>query len=148
HAVEDARAFAEWWAHEFAVPVFLYDDADPQGRDLPNARSASFRSRRPDFGPDEPHPRLGATAVGARRPLVARTYVLVSRDIGVARRIAGELRERSGGLPGVRALAFFLPEAQRSQVSMNLFDLDRAGVQDACERVRELAHRDGTDVAS
>jgi glutamate formiminotransferase len=143
-----ARAFAEWWAHEFAVPVFLYDDADPEGRDLPNARSTSFRSRRPDFGPDEPHPRLGATAVGARRPLVACNCVLVSRDIVVARRIARELRERSGGLPGVRALAFFLPAARRAQVSINLFDLDRTGVQDACEQVRTLARRYGTDVAS
>jgi glutamate formiminotransferase len=61
HAAEEARAFGEWWAREFAVPVFLYDDADPEGRDLPNARSTSFRSRKPDFGPSAPHPRLGAT---------------------------------------------------------------------------------------
>lgn len=146
-AADEARGFAEWWAREFAVPVFLYDDADPEGRDLPNARSTSFRSRRPDFGPDEPHPRLGATAVGARRPLVAVNCVLVSRDIVVARRIAREMRERSGGLRGVRALAFFLPEARRAQVSMNLFDLDQTGVQDACLHVRNLARRYGTDVA-
>ena len=146
-AVDAARAFAEWWAREFAVPVFLYDDADPEGRSLPSVRSAGFRSRRPDFGPGEPHPSLGATAVGARRPLVACNCILVSRDIVVARRIAHELRERSGGLPGVRALAFDLSEARRAQVSMNLFDLDGTGVQDACEQVRNLARRYGTDVA-
>jgi glutamate formiminotransferase len=72
----------------------------------------------------------------------------VSRDIVVARRIAHELRERSGGLAGVRALAFDLSEARRAQVSMNLFDLDRTGVQDACEQVRNLARRHGTDLAS
>jgi glutamate formiminotransferase len=147
-AAEEARAFGEWWAREFAVPVFLYDDADPEGRDLPNARSTSFRSRAPDFGPSAPHTRLGATAVGARRPLVAVNCVLVSRDIIVARRIAREMRERSGGLVGVRALGFFLPEAKRAQVSMNLVDLDHTGVQDACLHVRSLARRHGTDVAS
>jgi len=146
-AAEEARAFGEWWAAGFAVPVFLYDEADPEGRDLPNARSTSFRSRAPDFGPGVPHARLGATAVGARRPLVACNCVLVSRDVTVARQIAREMRERSGGLRGVRALAFFLPEAQRAQVSMNLVDLDRTGVQDACLHVRNLARRHGTDVA-
>ena len=147
-AADEARAFGEWWAREFSVPVFLYDDADPDGRDLPNARSTSFRTRRPDFGPDQPHPILGATAVGARRPLVACNCVLVSRDLAIARRIARELRERSGGLLGVRALAFFLPEARRAQVSMNLFDLDHTGLEDACVHVRDLARRYGTDVAS
>jgi glutamate formiminotransferase / 5-formyltetrahydrofolate cyclo-ligase len=147
-AAEAARAFGEWWANEFAVPVFLYDEADPEHRDLPSARSTSFRSRAPDFGPAVPHPRLGATAVGARRPLVACNCVLVSRDISVARRIAREMRERSGGLRGVRALGFFLPEALRAQVSMNLVDLEQTGVQDGCLHVRALAQRYGTDVAS
>jgi glutamate formiminotransferase len=147
-AADEARAFGEWWANEFAVPVFLYDDADPEQRDLPSARSTSFRSRAPDFGPSAPHPRLGATAVGARRPLVACNCVLVSRDISVARRIAREMRERSGGLRGVRALGFYLPEARRAQVSMNLVDLEQTGVQDGCLHVRDLARRYGTDIAS
>ncbi len=147
-AAEEARAFGEWWAREFAVPVFLYDDADPEGRDLPNARSTSFRSRSPDFGPDEPHKRLGATAVGARRPLVACNCVLISRDISVARLIARDMRESSGGLRGVRALGFYLADVNRAQVSMNLVELERTGVQDACLHVRDLARRHGTDVAS
>ncbi len=147
-AAAEARAFGEWWAREFAVPVFCYDDADPDGRDLPNARSTSFRSRDPDFGPSEPHRRLGATAVGARAPLVACNCVLVSRDISVARRIARDMRPRTGGLRGVRALGFFLPETKRAQVSMNLVELDRTGVQDACLHVRDLARDYGTDVAS
>jgi glutamate formiminotransferase len=147
-AADEARAFGKWWATNFAVPVFLYDDADPDGRDLPSARSTSFRTRVPDFGPDAPHPRLGATAVGARRPLVACNCVLVSRDISVARRVARDMRERTGGRRGVRALGFFLPGSKRAQVSMNLVDLEHTGVQDACLHVRNLARRYGTDVAS
>ncbi len=147
-AADEARKFGEWWAREFAVPVFLYDDADPEQRDLPSARATSFRSREPDFGPAAPHPRLGATAVGARQPLVACNCVLVSREISVARQIAREVRERSGGLRGVRALGFFLPEARRAQVSMNLVEIEHTGVQDACLHVRALAREHGTDVAS
>jgi glutamate formiminotransferase len=147
-AGEEARAFGEWWATDFAVPVFLYDDADPEKRDLPHARTHGFKSRTPDFGPDAPHPRLGASAVGARRPLVACNCVLVSREVVIARRIARELRETAGGVPGVRALGFFLAHLGRAQVSMNLFDLDRTGVQDAVLHVRELARKHGTDVAS
>ena len=146
-AAVEARAFAAWWADEYKVPTFLYDDADPDRRDLPHARTHGFRSRRPDLGPDEPHPRLGATAVGARRPLVAINCVLVSRDVTIARRIARDMRERGGGLRGVRALGFFLPELGRAQVSMNLVELDHTGVQDACLHVRELAQRFGTDIA-
>jgi glutamate formiminotransferase len=147
-AAEAARDFGRWWAESHAVPVFLYDDADPGGRDLPHIRRHAFKNRQPDFGPDAPHPTLGATAVGARKPLVAINLLLVTRDVAVARRIAREIREQDGGLPGVRALGLMLESKGRPQVSMNLVDLARTGIEDACLDVRELARREGTDVAS
>jgi glutamate formiminotransferase len=149
HAAEEARSFGQWWAEAFEVPVFLYDDAHPAQRDLPNARTHGFRSRKPDFGPPEPHPILGATAVGARKPLIAVNCILISREVSIARRIARDLREASpNGLRGVRALGFFLHDIGRAQVSMNLVDLDRTGIQDACLHARELARKLGTDVAT
>jgi glutamate formiminotransferase / 5-formyltetrahydrofolate cyclo-ligase len=147
-AADAARAFGEWWAETHRVPVFFYDDADREGRDLPHIRRHAFRSRAPDFGPGAPHPTLGATAVGARKPLIAINLLLVTQDIAVARRIAREVRESDGGLPGVRALGLMLASAGRPQVSMNLADLDRTGIEDACLTVRELARRERTDVAS
>jgi glutamate formiminotransferase len=147
-AAEEAREFARWWADEFGVPSFLYDEADPEGRDLPHVRTHGFRTRPPDFGPNEPHPRLGSTAVGARRVLVACNCMLVTRDAVIARKIARQMRERDGGMRGVRALGFLLPHENRAQVSMNLVDIDRTGVQDACLHVRELANRLGTDVGT
>lgn len=147
-AAAEARAFGAWWADEYGVPVFLYDEADPEGRDLPHARTHGFKARTPDFGPATPHATLGASAVGARKVLIAINCVLVSRDVSIARRIAVQMRERSGGLPGVRALGFYLPDARRAQVSMNLTDVERTGVQDAVLHVRALAKRLGTDVAS
>lgn len=143
-----AREFGEWWAQTHDVPVFFYDDADPDGRDLPHIRRHAFKTRKPDFGPAAPHPTLGVTAVGARKPLVAINLLLVTRDVAVARRIAREIREQDGGLPGVRALGLMLASKGRPQVSMNLVDLDRTGIEEACLDVRELARREHTDVAS
>ncbi len=147
-AAEAARDFGKWWAESHGVPVFFYDDADPAGRDLPQIRRHAFETRNPDFGPDVPHPALGATAVGARKPLVAINLLLTTPDVVVARRIAREIREQSGGLPGVRALGFLLESKGRPQVSMNLVDLDRTGIERACLGVRDLARQEHTDVAS
>ena len=134
------------------------------GRDAPRARcsstttptrpAATFRTSaatrsgpaQPDFGPDAPHPTLGATR--GRRAQAARRDQPAARrrdDVAVARRIAREIREQDGGLPGVRALGLMLASVGRPQVSMNLVDLDRTGIEAACLEVRELvpprAHR-------
>jgi glutamate formiminotransferase len=147
-AADAARTFGKWWAETYDVPVFLYDDADPERRDLPSVRRGAFQSRPPDYGPETPHPQLGATAVGARRPLVAVNCVLAAHDVEVARRIARRVRELSGGLPGVRALGFILATQGHAQVSMNLVDLHRTGVEEACGRVRQLAHEESTGVVA
>jgi glutamate formiminotransferase len=146
-AIAAARDFAQWWAEAWDVPVFLYDEAEPSGRDLPYVRRHAFKSRQPDFGPPQPHPRLGVTAVGARKPLVAVNCVLVARDVELARRIARQVREADGGLRGVRALGFMIDAIDRPQVSMNLVELEHTGIEDACLRVRDLARRAGSDVA-
>jgi glutamate formiminotransferase len=147
-AADAASAFGAWWAETYDVPVFLYDDADDRGRSLPELRRDAFRSRAPDFGPGVPHPTLGATSVGARRPLVAVNVLLVTGDVAVARRIAHEVRERDGGLPGVRALGFLLESIGHAQVSMNLVDLERTGIEAACVAVRDRARHEHTDVTS
>jgi len=128
--------------------VFLYDNADPSGRDLPRTRREAFTTRPPDFGPAAAHPTLGATAVGARRPLVAINVWLETDDVAIARRIAGAVRERDGGLPGVRALGLALESRGRVQVSMNLVDLGRTGIEPAVVEVRDQARRESTDVMS
>jgi len=146
--LEAALSFARWWAGAYGVPVFLYGDADPKKRDLPQARNTAFSSRPPDFGPPAPHERLGATAVGVRPPLAAVNCLLVTRDDTVARRIARSVREQTGGLPGVRALGFKLESVGRAQVSMNLVDLPRTGIERACRAVRVEARKEHTDVAA
>jgi glutamate formiminotransferase len=147
-AREAARSFARWWSAAYEVPVFLYGDADPRARDLPRLRAGAFRHRSPDLGPPQPHPQLGATAVGARPPLVAVNCLLTTPEVERARRIARRVRERDGGLPGVRALGFLLDTVGRAQVSMNLVDLTRTSIEHACRVVRVEARKEHTDVAS
>ena len=147
-----ARAWGQRVSDELGVPVFLYGAADPQGRTLPELRRTAFRERTPDLGPAKPHPTAGAMAVGARPVLVAINCELTAgpqgleADLAVARAIAREVRERDGGLPGVRALGLALETKGRAQVSMNLIDLAATGVETALESVRRAAIEAGSDV--
>ncbi len=145
-AVDAARAFGAWLASNHGIPVFFYDAADPERRSLPETRRDAFTGRPPDAGPTHAHPRLGATAVGARAPMIAVNCELDTADLDLARRIARQVRERDGGLAGVRALGFALASVGRVQVSMNLVDLEATGLESACTQVRDLAAAAGRDV--
>ncbi len=146
-AVRTAQYFAGWLADAHDVPTFLYGDADPEERSLPRLRRDAFVRRAPDFGPAEPHPTLGATAVGARPVLVAVNCELTRDDVDLARRIAHDVRESGGGFSGVRALGFDLASRRTAQVSMNLTDLSATGLEEACAQVARLARAEGADVA-
>ncbi len=145
-AVAAARDFARWLASALEVPAFFYDRADPEHRSLPSLRREAFSTREPDAGPSTPHPTLGATAVGARNPLVAINVELDRDDVALARTIARGVRERDGGLRGVRALGLRLGSRGHAQVSMNLVDLDATGLEAACLAVRDRVEGHGAQV--
>jgi glutamate formiminotransferase len=138
-AMAAAGSFAEAVARELGVPVFLYDGADPEGRTLPSVRRDAFVSRAPDFGPADPHPHMGAVCVGARKPLIAINCELPGDDLELAAAVARAVRERDGGLPGVRALGFPLPTKGRVQVSMNLIEPGGAPLHAVVAEVVRLA---------
>jgi glutamate formiminotransferase len=87
-------------------------------------------------------------AVGARPLLVAVNCELEATELEDASRLASAVRERDGGLPGVRALAFPLASRGRVQVSMNLVDLEATGIEAACEEVGRLVRESGGQVAA
>jgi glutamate formiminotransferase len=145
-ARDAARSFGEWAAAELGTPVFFYGEADDQMRTLPSVRWSAFRTRAPDVMPAQRRSGVGAVAVGARPVLVAVNCELDRDDVTLARHIAGAVRERDGGLPGVRALGLRLPSRQVVQVSMNLVALDRTGVEAACTAVRAHARDVGADI--
>jgi glutamate formiminotransferase len=92
------------------------------------------------------HPRAGAVAIGARGFLVAFNVDLESRDLALARSIARAIRERDGGLPGVRALGFELARAGCVQVSLNLCAPERTGIEAVFAAVERLARERGVRV--
>ncbi|MEO6469030.1 MAG: glutamate formiminotransferase, partial [Acidimicrobiia bacterium] len=95
-AVAAARAFADWLARVHRVPAFFYDLAATDGRTLPTVRRSAFAGLMPDRGPETPDPRLGATAVSARRPMIAVNVELGTQDLQLAQRISTSVRERDG----------------------------------------------------
>ncbi len=139
-AVAAAQRFAAWITDELGIPALLYGDADPDQRTLPEVRAAA---RAAGF---VAHPALGAVAVGARPVLVAVNCELDRDDLDLARAVARAVRERDGGLPGVRALGFSLASRSRAQVSMNLVALERTGLEAACTEVRRLVEAGGAAV--
>ncbi len=149
--VELARTLGERLGKELHIPVFLYGAAAsrPERRNLPDVRRGQFEGLRdaigknadkdPDFGPRKIHPTAGATAVGARPFLIAYNVNLASQDLAAAKEIATKVRERDGGLPGVRALGFELADRGQVQVSMNLVDFSRTPPEKAFEEVSKEA---------
>ncbi|MGZ4110017.1 MAG: glutamate formimidoyltransferase [Actinomycetota bacterium] len=152
-----ARDFGEALADTLHVPVYLYDRAarSPERSSLAEVRKGEFEGLReavargerlPDFGPHEIG-RAGATAVGARKPLVAFNLYLDGSDEEAAKQIARDVRESSGGLPALRAIAFAAPERGGIvTVSMNLVDHDITGLRAAFDTVAERARARGMDV--
>jgi glutamate formiminotransferase len=158
-AVELARRIGAIAGARFALPVFLYEAAAtrPERRRLEDVRRGEFEGLaarladpawRPDFGPAAPHPTAGAIAIAARPPLVAFNVDLATDRVEVARRIAAVIRERNGGLPGVKALGLYLADRGVAQVSMNLTDIDRTPPAVAFAAVQREAARDGIAVAT
>ncbi len=156
-AVEAARRFGRAFGEECGVPVFFYGEAAlrPERRPLPQLRRGGYeglRERmkdpawRPDAGPVSFNERSGASAVGARMPLVAFNVNLDSNDMHLARRIAGRIRESGGGLPALRAIGVFLESRDIAQVSMNLTDWRVTPVRAAFEAVKAAAAEAGVDV--
>ncbi|MBV9453819.1 MAG: glutamate formiminotransferase, partial [Rubrobacter sp.] len=139
------------------LPIYLYGAAAsaPYRKNLVDVRRGGYQGLsarvggskwKPDFGPKEIPPRSGAVAVGARPFLVAFNAYLDVDDVKLACAIANEVRERGGGLPGVRALGLLV--GGRAQVSMNLTELERTPVPVVLEAVRRSAERRGAKVES
>lgn len=106
--------FARWLGETLGVPSFLYGPL-PGGltRTLPDIRRHAFGELEPEFGPPQPHPTAGASAIGARPVLVAYNVWVTSPAL--ARRVAPQVRSSK-----VRALG--LEVGARAQVSCNLID--------------------------
>ena len=140
---------------ELGIPVYLYEEAAtrPDRHNLANVRRGEYEGlkdeiatnpeRAPDYGPAALGT-AGASAIGARPPLIAFNVYLNSGDVGPAKAIAQAVRHSSGGLRYVKALGL-LVEGQ-AQISMNLTDYRHTPIHRVLELIRIEAARYGLAV--
>ena len=102
---------------------------------------------KPDFGPDKPHPRAGASAVGARMPLIAFNINLHTSNLDIANQIARCIRHISGGLRYCKAMGVELKEKGMVQVSINMTDYTKTSLYRVFEMVKFEARRYGVAIA-
>jgi glutamate formiminotransferase len=137
--------------------VYLYESAAtrPERVNLAEVRKGQYEGFfekikeedwKPDFGPSEMNVKSGATAVGARVPLVAYNVNLGTSDINIADKIAKTVRHIGGGLRFVKAMGVKLEERNIVQVSMNLTNYEKTAVYRAHEMVKMEAKRYGVPV--
>ena len=141
----------------FGVPVYFYEAAAarPDRVNLEDVRRGQFEgllrdavkdtTRRPDVGGPELHGTAGASAVGARKFLIAYNIYLKEGDVSLARAIAKEIRASSGGLLGVKAMGVLANG--RAQVSMNITDFHKTPMTKVHAAVAEMAERHGVAIA-
>jgi glutamate formiminotransferase len=143
-------------ADRFHVPIFLYEEAAAreERRSLSEIRRGGINgvalrmtqaAWRPDFGPEQPHPTAGATAVGARPILIAYNVNLASNRLGVAKRVASVIRESGGGFAHVKALGMQLDHGV-AQVSMNLTNYKETSMTTVFDAISREAAVDGVRV--
>ncbi len=147
------QAGMEIWKRH-GIPVYFYEAAAarPDRALLEDVRRGQFEglrdavrkeaARRPDVGGPDLHPTAGASAVGARKYLIAYNVYLESNDVAAARAIAREVRASGGGLHGVKAMGVLAQG--HAQISMNITDFAATSVSQVFGKLKQLAARHHT----
>lgn len=155
--IEVAREVGKKIGEELNIPVYLYESAatKPERTNLADVRKGQYEGFfekikdeqwKPDFGPGEMNAKSGATAVGARAPLVAFNVNLGTSEFEIADKIAKTVRYLGGGLRFVKAMGVRLEERKIVQVSMNLTNYEKTAVYRAYEMIKMEAQRYGVPV--
>lgn len=156
--IEFANKLGEEVSKKANIPVFLYAEAAKNDDRilLPNIRKGEYEGMKekikeekwhPDFGEAEIKT-FGATAIGARMPLIAYNIDLDTKDEKQANLIARRIRGSSGGFKYVQAGPAFLEQKNHMQVTMNILDYEKNDVYRIFETVKMEAKRYQVDVIS
>ena len=157
--VATAHALGKRVGKELEIPVYFYEAAArvPARRNLPDVRNIGFEklrdavatdpARTPDEGPKRAlHPTAGATVIGARFFLIAFNVNLATPEVALAKEIAKKVREKDGGLPGIKAMGFYLDDLACAQVSMNVCNYERTGLERVYREIEGLARERGVAI--
>jgi len=142
---------------QLGIPVYLYEEAatTSQRENLADIRKGEFEGLKqkmmspqwmPDYGPQKPHPSAGATAVGARKPLIAFNIDLDTDDVEIAKKIAQCIRYSSGGFRYIKAGGVEVKARNITQVTMNITDYTKTSIYRVFETVKMEARRYGVQV--
>ena len=163
--LERVRTFAQAMStkHDLAIYGYEHLASSPERKNLAAVRQGEYESLverfasgdLPDFGPQTFTSAValyGATAMSVRPLMVAYNVNLIGGEIKermkAAKKIAGKIRESAGGMPGVKAIGWYLPDFDLVQVSCNLTKPFEAGVCEVFIRVQELAEKLGFEAPS
>lgn len=162
-----ARELAKRVGESLQIPIILYERAAsaPHRRDLAAIRRGDLEAMqeklkdpvwKPDFGPNQPSPRSGVTAVGVRGLMIAYNVNLKGNAVRQAKAIARRVRA-SGGIanktglqpafPGLKAIGWYLTDRGRAQVSMNITRPQETPIQLIFETIKRLAEEMGGGVS-
>ncbi len=165
-----AQQLAERVGKELQLPVYLYEDAQPDKKrsNLSVIRAGEYEGFfkkikqpewKPDFGPAEFDAKRGATVIGARDFLVAYNINLNTTSTRRANAIAFDVREagrnveengvkvnKPGTLKAVKAIGWYIEEYGIAQISMNLTNINTTPVHIAFDEVCKKADARGIRV--
>ncbi len=141
----------------YNVPIFLYEEAakNEDRINLANIRKGQFEGMKekiqleewaPDYGKSEIHPTAGATAVGARLPLVAFNINLDTTNVEIAANIAKAIRHSGGGFRYIKAGPASIEDKGIVQVTMNITNYKKTSIYRVFETVKMEAKRYGVNV--
>lgn len=156
-AVDAAHSLGKMLWQELKLPVYYYGEAAkiPERKELPYVRKGGYEAlkreinekhRRPDEGQGL-HVTAGAAAVGARDFLIAFNVNLKTNDLDIARSIAKNIREKDGGLKGVRALGLELKSRNLTQVSINVTDHQETSLKSVFDQIKRWTREYQTEIA-
>lgn len=180
--VEWSKQLAKRLGDELGLTIYLYAESanKPERRDLSNVRSGEYEGLaaklvhsdwKPDYGPATFNERSGATAVGARKILIAYNINLNTTSTRRANAVAFDVRERGrvkrigdpltgeiardengdpiyepGALKSVKGIGWYIEEYGICQVSMNLTDIEQTPIHVAFDETVEKAAARGIRV--
>lgn len=140
---------------ELNIPTYLYESSANtiERKNLAWIRKGEYESLplkmldaafKPDFGEAIFNARSGISVVGARPFLIAFNINLNTKDIRIAQKIAGLIRESGiGAKPGilkyVKAIGWYIKEFDKVQISMNLTDYNQTPIWRVFEEIQKLA---------
>ena len=157
---KQAHELAAFVGEELQIPVYLYEEnaTSPARKNLAFLRKGEYESLPeklktlpPDLGLQEFTPsvaKTGASVIGARNFLIAFNVSLATQDVQLAKEIATVLREKNGGLPGVKAIGWYMANYRCAQVSFNIVDYHKTSLAGVFEACKQEAQKYNTDVTA